>query len=390
MNSENVSRTRRNDDVALAALRASGPVTRLELASLTGLAPSTLTGVLVRLEERGMVRVSKEAAPGRGRPARLFHFTGQEGRTVLVSVGRESVEVSALDADANRQATATVAFDRTADDGPADAVRRALDEAGIEDLAETHGDVVVATVSFPVHQGRRSKRTGRLPEGLQSRAKSLPRWIDANLAELLSAAVGMTVHLENDANLAALGEARYGAGKESVNFIHIDVVDGLGAGIVINTEVVQGAAGFAGEIAHTHVNDDGPACVCGSFGCFSTQTSIYSIIETIKPAFEVEDLSLHDMAELASLGDEVTLRALHTYGEMIGRFVANACVILNPELITVDSRLGAAGEPLRHGIRDALSHFAPGVAAEAVQIVPAQLRAPQLHGALVLGNKART
>ena len=109
--------------------------------------------------------------------------------------------------------------------------------------------------------------------GIITVSPNLPGWIDIPLRGTIEAAHGISTFLLNDANAAALGEHRFGAGKGSSNLVYITVSTGIGRGIIIDNELYSGTSGSAGEIGHMTIDINGPKCSCGSIGCLEMLTS---------------------------------------------------------------------------------------------------------------------
>ena len=103
------------------------------------------------------------------------------------------------------------------------------------------------------------------------------RWQDFNLRDVLQDRLGIPVFLENDANLAALGECLYGAGQGNDDMVFITVSTGIGGGLILRGEIYDGAFGGAGEIGHLSVVPDGPLCSCGGQGCLEALASGWAI-----------------------------------------------------------------------------------------------------------------
>jgi predicted NBD/HSP70 family sugar kinase len=199
--------------------------------------------------------------------------------------------------------------------------------------------------------------------------------------------LGVPAQVENDANLEALGEATYGAGRASRSLVHIKLVGGLGGGVVLDRRLIRGADGFAGELAHMHVDDDGPLCACGGRGCLTGRANLRGIIRVIQPAFD-EEMTLGKLASLCAAGDRATRTIFFDLGRLIGGSLGSACVLLNPETITIDGALGAIGEPVTDGVKEGVSRTAPGTVADTLRVLPGSLgETAHLFGALALAQQ---
>jgi len=110
--------------------------------------------------------------------------------------------------------------------------------------------------------------------------------------------LGMPVEIENDANLGALAEMTWGAGRECSNFAYIKASTGIGAGLVVDGRLLRGASGTAGEIGHTTLDESGALCYCGNRGCLETVASGPAIIGLVSSGHP-ETLTLAQVIELA-------------------------------------------------------------------------------------------
>src|SRR5487761_391489 len=187
---------------------------------------------------------------------------------------------------------------------------------------------------------------------------------------------------ENDANLGALGEAAFGAGRGLDSFVYVMLGHGVGAGLIVGGRLHRGAAGFAGELAHVQLREqeDGPLCVCGGRGCLGRAMGA-SLHGFVARAY-AERLSVPEVLSLAAAREPGVRRVFADLGRAVGRPLADLCTMLDPAAVVVDGNLGAAGESIISGIREAIDgHAAPPVA-DSAQALPGDLdeRAELLGG----------
>jgi len=175
---------------------------------------------------------------------------------------------------------------------------------------------------------------------------------------------GLPVFVGNDANVAALGEQRFGAGKGIPDLLYVTVSTGIGGGIVSGGQLLTGWRGFAAEIGHQVLVDDGPKCGCGQHGYLEALGSGPAIalyaIEAIKSGREsqavdlagsVEAITSAHLARAAGQGDELALEAFQRAGRYIGIGLANLIHILEPQLILLGGGVTKAGDLLLDPIR---------------------------------------
>jgi predicted NBD/HSP70 family sugar kinase len=216
----------------------------------------------------------------------------------------------------------------------------------------------------------------------------LPGWAGLHAARELSDRIGLTVEVDNDANLGALGEVAFGAGRGAGDVIYVKASSGVGAGIVLGGRLHRGATGIAGEIGHIQVDRSERVCRCGNRGCLETVAAMPALLELLRPVHG-DGLTPARLVEMARDGDLATVRQLTDAGRAVGQTLAGLCNALNPELIIVGGDLAATGDALLGGIRESVSRFALPGAADAVRVTAGVLgdRAEVLGSlALVIGN----
>ncbi|MGQ3479700.1 ROK family glucokinase [Paenibacillus sp. TY11] len=207
---------------------------------------------------------------------------------------------------------------------------------------------------------------------------------DVPIRALLEERIGKPVKIDNDANVAALGEAWAGAGKGIDNCVCYTLGTGVGGGIIINGKIYQGFSGMAGEIGHISVVPDLEAiqCGCGKLGCLETVSSATGIIRMAKDAVERGDrtsLALEDQIaakevfDAAKAGDEVALRIVNRAAFYLGKSMAAVAAVLNPELFIIGGGVSKAGDFLFEEMRRVYAKLAPEPLQKGVSIVPAVL-----------------
>lgn len=213
------------------------------------------------------------------------------------------------------------------------------------------------------------------------------RWHDVPLRKLLQERVRAKVLLDNDANLAALGEYVYGAGRGAENMVYITVSTGVGGGLILGGRLYHGTASGAGEIGHTAVWPDGPLCGCGARGCLEAVSSGTAIAREARLLLErgqgqnilrlagdcPEKISAVTVAEAASGGDAEAVNLIALAARFLGIGVANVINLLNPDIIVLGGGVMEIGEPMWREIRQEVRRRAFGTLADRTQIVPAGL-----------------
>ncbi|HEY9898835.1 MAG TPA: ROK family protein [Pantanalinema sp.] len=175
------------------------------------------------------------------------------------------------------------------------------------------------------------------------------QWRDVPLRQMLSDRLHQEVYVDNDVNMAALGELHFGAGKGVRHMVCVFVGTGIGAGIVIDGHLYEGANGFAGEVGHTTINWDGPPCPSGNPGCWESYASGTAMARRAREALEkgepsimselvggdLSKLRVEVISEAGLRGDALALRIIEETGELLGAGLSNLVNTLNPDLIVL-------------------------------------------------------
>jgi len=176
------------------------------------------------------------------------------------------------------------------------------------------------------------------------------------LAQYFTDQFRLPTYLSNDANVAAIGEMLFGNAKHFNDFIMVTLGTGVGSGFVVNGEVLYGHDGFAGELGHVIVEENGRQCGCGRRGCLETYASVTGIKNTViellentnskceLSGFRCEDLSGKIIEQAARRGDELALKAFGITGEYLGKALANVIAITSPEAIILFGGLAQSAD----------------------------------------------
>lgn len=207
---------------------------------------------------------------------------------------------------------------------------------------------------------------------------------NVNLKQYLEEKLEKKVFVNNDANVAALGEAWAGAGRDVGHCVCYTLGTGVGGGIIINGKIVEGYAGKAGELGHIQIVPDLEAiqCGCGKMGCLETVSSATGIIRMAKDAVArgdrtslamVDNIMAKDVLDAAKAGDEVAIRIVNRAAYYLGKSMSVVSVVLNPQRFIIGGGVSKAGEYLFGQIREVFAKLTPETSQEGVEIVPAQL-----------------
>ena len=373
----------RNRERVMDVLRERGRVSQADIARATGLSRTTIHSLVTDLKHRGLVHELDGLAPlqGRGgRPGLQLALTETSEVVLGIDFGHSHVQVAAAsraheilaerrsELDVNHRALEAL-------DTAAHMAREVLAQAGA-DASKVVG--VGIGIPGPVDRER----------GTAGSATILPDWVGIKIGAAIEERIGLAVEIENDANLGALAELTWGAGRGCTNFAYLKAATGIGAGLVLDGRLLRGASGTAGEIGHTTLDEAGALCYCGNRGCLETVASGPAIVALVAQATG-ETLSLAAVIERATAGDVRCRRAISDAGREMGVAVAGLCNLFNPQRVIVGGQLSRAGELLLGPLRDSVRRHAVQAAAEHVDVVQAVfVERAELLGAVALGLRA--
>ncbi|MGO1594559.1 MAG: ROK family protein, partial [Ancrocorticia sp.] len=352
-------------------VRKFGHITQVELTAATGLSPATISNTVKRLVAEGVFRTRSTVHSGRR--AQLVSLARQTGLLAGVQVGRRVLRIAISDTslDIQRSKSLPLPLTHRAD--------TTLDRAAIlitelvEDLGANVDELSAVGVSMaaPI-----DPESGMIPV-----AGILPGWEDIEIATVLSKRLNRPTSVDNDANAAAVAEARRGALRGVANGIYVCATYTTGAGIIINGHVYHGVRGTAGEIGHVQVEPSGLICNCGGRGCLNTLVGANVLVESLRLSHGYTSVS--DVIREANAGDIGCRQVVGDAGTQIGRVLADQVMVLSPSKIVVGGELVATGELLLAPMRDAIEGrplFAGTVSVEAAALAGQS----EIMGALTL------
>lgn len=199
-------------------------------------------------------------------------------------------------------------------------------------------------------------------------AKNFADFVDVPIRDILQEMLEKPIYVDNDANVAALGESMFGAGEGRKNCVLITLGTGLGGGIIINGKIFSGAYYGGAELGHQVIVIDGEPCTCGRKGCWEAYSSATALIrmgreEAVKePASmlqtmtqgELDKLNAKMVFDAADAGDEAAIRARDLYIKYLAHGIANTINVFQPEVLIVGGGISGQGEKLMEPIREIL------------------------------------
>ena len=324
---------RRNLSGVLTLVHRHRSMSRSELTRRTGLSRSTVKDLVEELVEGGLVEESQAAAASQvGRPSPIVR---PQTRTLSVAVNPETdaitiglVALGGTVLDVSRCPTDAIPTARETVSITADAIARMRRKLDANCSVTALGVAVPGLVHAP---------------GSVVRLAPHLDWHDEELGQMLSAATELPVFAANDANAGAIAEHIFGGHPHPQHMIYVNGgASGIGAGFVVAGELLEGAAGYAGELGHTYVGGTGP-CHCGRIGCLETEVS------------------------------QSSTKTVEHQAQYLGIALGNAINLLNPSVIVLGGFLRAFPERAAAALSTAVARHSMRVAHEQVRIVPASL-----------------
>jgi predicted NBD/HSP70 family sugar kinase len=374
------SASERNQGRIVSQLRLHGVLSRAELAERTGLSRGTIATVLGDLLGRGLVHEAEERDATRrsgtvGRRPSVIMLDLRAGVAAGVDIGKRHLRVGISDL------AHTMLAERDLEVPPDLPAERALDlaegmlDAALREAGVARADVVGLGVALP---GPLHAKTGKLGS-----STILPGWAGVSAAGLIRRRFGVDVRLDNDANLGALAERIWGAGRDCTDFAYIKLATGIGCGLVLGGDLYRGVGGTAGELGHVVIDANGAVCRCGNRGCLETAAGSEGLLALLRPT--LGPLSVTDVVNRSLAGDPTCRRVVGDTGHMVGTAIATLVNLFNPGKIIIGGALALAGGALFDPLRATLSRASVSSAVADLEVVPAALdQRAELAGAIAL------
>jgi predicted NBD/HSP70 family sugar kinase len=363
-----------NELKLLHIIRDRQPISRVDLGKATGLRAGTVSVIVNRLLRTSVIHEGEAAPSSGGRPAKYLQINAEKAYVVGISIGVQQTVYGVSDFNGRILHQRTV---RTNSDG-----HGFLAQLGKEIAAQLKTNFRRASfagvgVSVPGLIDR--------VDGCLVRSPNLG-WRDVPIVSILQSALDLPVHVENDANAAALSELWYGRmelwGAHCMLFIL--VVEGIGTGLILNGEVYVGSRIGMGGFGHIPLDPAGPKCSCGSVGCWEALASDEATLARFAGSSQNPShrpASLHDLIALAQSGHECACRELMATASYIGRGIKGLAHGLAPEVIVIGGQITAAWSIIEPILLNELQgeYLVPGVSRP--QLRPATVEHPAFFGA---------
>ncbi len=341
----------RNITLVLRTVQAERQISQADLARRLGLARSTVLAIVDGLLELGLLKEQGPGISGGGRRPMLLTLDDRAFHLVGVDIGAKHVTVVVMNLQAEVLARQHRPWQAREDpNGTLSLVEELIGRVLSESRAGRR-QLVGIGVGVPSPVDARSP--GHVSPVV------MPHWAGVDIAARLESRFEVPVRVENDANLGALWEARWGHGVNLDNLAYIKVATGVGAGLLLDGRLYRGSRGVAGEIGHLSIDNAGPLCSCGLRGCLNTLVGTDSLLVRAReaargrkrPAFE----KLDDLIDAALAGDAIAVSTLDFAGRQLGLGLAMLLNLINPALVVVGGGIVRAGDLLLAPLRETVA-----------------------------------
>ena len=164
---------------------------------------------------------------------------------------------------------------------------------------------------------------------------NIPGWRNVPLKKIFERQLQVPTFIENDVNLMALGEWQFGAGRSYQNLLCLTLGTGVGGGLILDGKIYRGEGFAAGELGHMPLNEEGPACNCGGFGCFERYVGNRTLQARAAEIFRRDDITLEEVSRLAAAGDKTALAFWDEVAVKIGNGLVGIVNLLNPRCLVI-------------------------------------------------------
>ena len=341
----------RNSSLVLKLMWKQKQISRADIARQVGLSRSTVSAIVSDLMDTGLLRSCGSGDSRGGRRPILLGFEDDAYLLVGADIGATHIGVAVTNLRAEIRAWRHTLFPVREDPQGTLAKLVELVRECLHELGARQDQLVGIGLGVP------SPIDPEQPDRLSPLIH--PNWADTNVSEVVRRSLDVPVFIENDANLGALAERWWGAGRDGRDLAYIKVATGIGAGYIINNQIYRGAGGFAGEIGHTTISTDARSGSLTSL--IGTQALVERARELLQSHPEsllaAEVVTLQTIISATLAGDVLCRKLIDETGTYLGIAVANLLNLLNPGTVVLGGDLTTSLDdlllhPVRQAVRD--------------------------------------
>lgn len=362
-------------DGVLQLLWRERQISRAEIARRTGLSRSTVSEIVGELLKTRLVAEVGDGPSQGGRRPIVLQFQDDAYAVLGIDLGAAHVSVALANLRGQLIAWEHRSHPVRTDPEGAASLMEELSEACLREWKLGTDRLVGIGVAVP------SPVDPRNPDRVSDTV--MPAWQGHDVGGALRARFRVPVFVDNDANLAALAEHWWGAGRGIDDFTYVKVATGVGAGHIIRGQIFRGAHGIAGEIGHLAIDPKGELCICGLRGCLATRVGSRALVaraSALLPEFPGSALAGREVTitaieDAALVGDPLALKVVGEAADYLGIAVAGMLNLMNPARVIIGGGLARLGELLLSAIRRSVGNRTLLSSIDPTEIVTGELGA---------------
>ncbi|MUH95482.1 ROK family protein [Aliivibrio fischeri] len=364
-----------------------GPISRIQIADVSQLAPASVTKITRQLLERGLIKeVAQQASTG-GRRAISLTTETSPFHSIAVRLGRDYIQLSLFDLSTKELASEYQEFHYSNQEHLLDGLKLLL-EGFISKNQDTIKQLIAIGITLP---GLVNPETGVV--------EYMPN-TDVNkllLADFIKDNFNTECFVGNDVRGLALAEHYFGASQDCYDSILVSVHRGTGAGIIVNGKVFLGHNRNVGEIGHIQIDPIGDKCQCGNFGCLETVAADPAIIARVESLLkqgypsslsQLPKITMTDICHAANHGDELATQTILRVGNQLGKAIAMTINLFNPQKIVIAGAITHADKILFAAIRNCIKNQSLTTFHKNLPIVASELYDQPTIGAFSMVKRA--
>ncbi len=373
-----------NNHLVLKTIFSQGEISRADLARVTDLTATTVSGIVAEAIEKGLVEEIGPIARARGKPPTLVSMVKDSHHLIGLDLARSEFHGAVMNLRGEQLQRMSIPVDGQTGDKALNLVYKLI-------------DALVKTTDAPL------LGIGIAAPGIIDAGNGVVRhavnfgWYELPLRQLLNDRYGLPVHVANDNDVAVLAEYTFGAYKSSTDLVVVSVGHGIGAGIILGGRLFYGHGFGAGEIGHVVVVEDGELCMCGNYGCLETIASSRAVIKRAQSiaqenpesslhqyAADLQELKIGAVVEAYEAGDSNLQEVVADVGHYLGVALANLVGVLSVPTILIAGSVSQFGQPLLVTLREVVAKHSLAALASQTEIEFSSLD----HDIIFLGTTA--
>jgi glucokinase-like ROK family protein len=333
-----------NTSIVLEHIRSHSPISRAQIAEVTGLTKATVSSLVNELISSDLVHEIGAGASSGGRKPMMLLFNSTAGYAIGVDLGVDYIYAALSDLNGTLVEQFRITHDNISRDQVISDLKACIHKV-ISLAPKSPYGIVGIGIGIPGISDE---------QGNVLFAPNL-RWENVPLQSIIGTEFNIPVVIDNEANAGAVGEKQFGAGKSAANLVYISIGSGIGTGIIIKNELYRGSSGFSGEMGHMSIEHDGLKCVCGNKGCWELFASEKALLDKARLSFGDSEITMEKLLSMADQGDQRAVELFEHEGKYLSVGVINIINSFNPEMIVIGGRMADAEKWLRTPLLDRMN-----------------------------------